>query len=88
MKRMNMFLRWMVRKGPVDLGLWDFIKPCELLIPLDVHVGKVSRSLGLLDRKANDFKSVLELTQKLKEFDPDDPIKYDFVLFGAGVNSD
>ena len=88
MKRMNMFLRWMVRKGPVDLGLWDFIKPCELLIPLDVHVGKVSRSLGLLDRKANYFKSVLELTQKLKEFDPDDPIKYDFALFGAGVNSD
>ena len=51
-------------------------------------MGKVSRSLGLLDRKANDFKSVLELTQKLKEFDPDDPIKYDFALFGAGVNSD
>ena len=88
MKRMNMFIRWMARKGPVDLGLWDFIKPSELLIPLDVHVGKVSRSLGLLQRKANDFKSVLGLTKKLAEFDPNDPIKYDFALFGAGINKD
>lgn len=86
MKRINMFLRWMVRKGPVDLGLWDFIKTDELLIPLDVHVGKISRSLGLLQRNSNDFKSVIELTQKLKEFDQKDPIKYDFALFGAGVN--
>ena len=87
MKRMNMFLRWMVRKGPVDLGVWDFIKPGELLIPLDVHVGNVSRSLGLLERNANDYKSVLELTKKLREFDSSDPVKYDFALFGAGVNS-
>ncbi len=87
MKRMNMFLRWMVRKGPVDLGIWDFIKSSELLIPLDVHVGNVSRSLGLLKRNANDFKSVIELTQKLREFDDNDPIKYDFALFGAGINS-
>lgn len=87
MKRMNMFLRWMVRKGPVDLGIWDFIKPGELLIPLDVHVGNVSRSLGLLERNANDYKSVLELTKKLREFDSSDPVKYDFALFGAGVNS-
>ena len=87
MKRMNMFLRWMVRRGPVDLGIWDFIKPSELLIPLDVHVGNVSRSLGLLERNANDYKSVLELTKKLREFDNSDPVKYDFALFGAGINS-
>ncbi len=88
MKRMNMFLRWMVRGGPVDLGIWDFIKTDELLIPLDVHVGKVSRYLGLLERKSNDFKSVVLLTDKLREFDPYDPVKYDFALFGAGINSD
>ena len=86
MKRMNMFLRWMIRKSEVDIGLWNFMKKNELLIPLDVHVGNVSRSLGLLKRNANDFKSVIELTQKLKEFDPNDPVKYDFALFGAGVN--
>lgn len=84
-KRVNMFLRWMVRDGEVDLGVWNFIKKPELLIPLDVHVGKVSRKLGLLSRNANDFKSVVELTNVLKKFDPKDPIKYDFALFGAGV---
>ena len=88
MQRMNMYLRWMIRSGPVDMALWDFLKKCELLIPLDVHVGNVSRSLGLLGRNANDFKSVIELTQKLMEFDSDDPVKYDFALFGVGVNSD
>ena len=88
MKRMNMFLRWMIRSGPVDMALWDFLNKSELLIPLDVHVGNVSRSLGLLGRNANDFKSVIELTQKLMEFDSDDPVKYDFALFGVGVNSD
>lgn len=87
MKRMCMYLRWMVRKGPVDLGVWNFITPAELYIPLDVHVGRISRQLGLLNRKANDFKSVIELTNKLKEFCPEDPIKYDFALFGYGVNN-
>lgn len=87
MKRMCMYLRWMVRKGPVDLGVWHFITPAELYIPLDVHVGRISRQLGLLNRKANDFKSVIELTNKLKEFCPEDPIKYDFALFGYGVNN-
>ncbi len=77
----------MVRSGPVDLALWDFMKPSELLIPLDVHVGNVSRSLGLLERNANDYKSVIQLTDKLKKFDPVDPVKYDFALFGAGINS-
>lgn len=86
-KRYNMFLRWMIRKGPVDFGIWKFKKPSELLIPLDVHVGNVSRKFGLLKRKSNDFKAVVELTEKLKEFDPDDPVKYDFALFGLGVNS-
>lgn len=85
MKRLNMFLRWMVRKPPVDLALWNFIKPSELLIPLDVHVGNVSRKMGLLSRNANDFKSVLSLTDKLREYDAEDPVKYDFAMFGAGV---
>ena len=87
MKRMCMYLRWMVRKGPVDLGAWKFMKPSELYIPLDVHVARVSRQEGLLTRKANDFKAVIELTNKLKEFDSEDPIKYDFAIFGYGVNN-
>lgn len=88
MKRMNMFLRWMVRKNsPVDIGIWDFIPPSELFIPLDVHVGNISRELGLLERRQNDSKAVFEITSKLKEFDPDDPVKYDFALFGYGVNN-
>lgn len=87
MKRMCMYLRWMVRKGPVDFGIWHEIKPSELYIPLDVHVGRISRETGLLTRNANDFKSVLEITNHLKEFCPEDPIKYDFALFGYGVNN-
>lgn len=86
MKRMCMFLRWMVRKSAVDVGIWKFMKPADLYIPLDVHVGRVSRQMGLLTRKANDFKSVIELTQNLKELCPEDPIKYDFAMFGYGVN--
>ena len=85
MKRMNMFLRWMVRKGPVDLGVWNFIKPSELLIPLDVHVARISREMGLLTRKSNDFKAVKELTNNLKKICPSDPVKYDFAMFGYGV---
>ena len=87
MKRMCMYLRWMVRKSSVDVGIWKFMKPSELYIPLDVHVGRISRQMGLLTRKANDFKAVEELTGKLKEFCPDDPVKYDFAMFGYGVNS-
>lgn len=86
MKRMCMYLRWMVRKGPVDLDLWHFMKPCELLIPLDVHVAKISREMGLLACKSDNFKAVLELTENLKKFDIHDPIKYDFAMFGYGVN--
>lgn len=85
MKRMNMFLRWMVRKGPVDLGIWNFIQPKDLLIPLDVHVARISREMGLLTRKSNDFKAVIELTERLRDFCPNDPTKYDFALFGFGV---
>ncbi len=88
MKRLNMFLRWMVRDGLVDFGIWDFIKKDELLIPLDTHVARLSREFGLLKRKQNDYKAVIELTDKLKEFDQNDPVKYDFALFGLGVNSE
>ena len=86
MKRLNMFLRWMVRGGCVDFGIWDFIKKSELLIPLDTHVARLSREFGLLKRKQNDYKAVIELTEKLKEYDETDPVKYDFALFGLGVN--
>ena len=85
MKRMNMFLRWMVRKPPVDLGIWEFMNTKDLLIPLDVHVARISRNMGLLNRKSNDFKAVFELTEKLKEFCPEDPVKYDFAMFAFGV---
>lgn len=85
MKRMNMFLRWMIRKGPVDLGIWEFMQPEDLLIPLDVHVARISRQMGLLTRKSNDFKAVIELTQQLRYFDKKDPVKYDFAMFGFGV---
>ena len=87
MKRMCMLLRWLVRKSIVDVGIWNFMPISELYIPLDVHVGNVSRQMGLLTRKANDFKSVIELTNNLKKFCPEDPIKYDFAMFGYGVNN-
>lgn len=86
MKRMCMFLRWMVREGEVDLGVWDFIPTSELLIPLDVHVARLSREMGLLKRSSNDFKAVFELTQCLKKWDKKDPVRYDFAIFGLGVN--
>ena len=85
MKRMNMFLRWMVRKSSVDRGIWTFMKPKYLLIPLDVHVARLSRSMGLLKRKSNDYKAVQELMTHLKIFCPDDPVKYDFAMFAFGV---
>ena len=87
-KRLNMFLRWMVRKDNlgVDFGIWEKIDPAMLYIPLDLHSGNTARRLGLLTRKMNDWKSVEELTEILREFDPSDPVKYDFALFGLGVN--
>ena len=86
-KRLNMLLRWFVRDGAVDLGIWKFIDKSELLIPLDTHVARLSREFGLLKRKNNDFQSVIEITEGLKKFDPTDPVKYDFALFGYGVNN-
>jgi len=86
-KRINMYLRWMCRqdnKG-VDLGIWKNISPSLLSCPLDVHSGNVARKLGLLTRKQNDGKAVAELDLKLRELDPNDPVKYDFALFGLGV---
>jgi uncharacterized protein (TIGR02757 family) len=80
-KRINLALRWLVRDGPIDLGLWKNIKPATLYIPLDVHVARTARKIGLLERKSNDKKAVIELTEKLREFCPDDPVKYDFALF-------
>jgi len=87
-KRLNMFLRWMVRRDNhgVDFGIWDKIDPSMLYIPLDLHSGNTARRLGLLTRKINDWKAVEELTEVLREFDPADPVKYDFALFGLGVN--
>ncbi len=86
LKRLNMALRWLVRRdGIVDLGVWDSITPAQLRIPLDVHVGDVSRELGLLCRRSNDRKAVEELTARLREFNPDDPTLYDFALFGIGM---
>jgi uncharacterized protein (TIGR02757 family) len=86
-KRMNMFLRWMVRKDKtgVDFGIWNAIPPSALLCPLDVHSGNVARKLGLLKRTQNDWRAVTELTDALRKLDPLDPVKYDFALFGLGV---
>jgi len=86
-KRINMFLRWMVRKdaGGVDLGIWKKIPASALKCPLDVHSGRVARKLGLLKRRQDDWLAVEELTAALKEFDPKDPVKYDYALFGLGV---
>ncbi len=86
-KRINMFLRWMVRRDNkgVDFGIWKGIPPSALMIPLDVHSGNTARKLGLLQRKQNDWKAVEELTRTLRVFDPEDPVKYDFALFGTGV---
>ncbi len=88
-KRLNMFLRWMVRDDGrgVDMGLWKRIPASALYLPLDVHSGRVARSLGLLTRRQDDWRAVEEVTAKLREFDPADPVKYDFALFGAGVNN-
>ncbi|MEG2319239.1 MAG: TIGR02757 family protein, partial [Mucinivorans sp.] len=86
-KRLCMFLKWMVRKdlNGVDFGIWDKIPPSALYLPLDVHSGNTSRALGLLTRKQSDWKAVEEVTTRLREFDPRDPVRYDFALFCAGI---
>ncbi len=87
-KRLNMFLRWMVRSNDrgVDFGLWKTVSPAHLMCPLDVHSGRTARKLGLLSRKQDDWKAVEELTENLRTFDADDPVKYDFALFGLSVS--
>jgi uncharacterized protein (TIGR02757 family) len=86
-KRINMFLRWMVRKDKygVDFGIWDSIRPSDLYCPLDIHSGNVARKLGLVQRKQNDWKALEELMVHLRAFDKEDPVKYDFALFGLGI---
>ena len=86
-KRLNMFLRWMVRKDNtgVDFGVWNTISPADLICPCDVHVDRVARRLELITRKQTDWKTAVELTEELRKFDPADPVKYDFALFGLGV---
>jgi uncharacterized protein (TIGR02757 family) len=86
-KRLNLFLRWMVRKDSIDSGLWSReVDKAKLIIPVDTHVYKVSRKLGLVERKSCDMKFAIELTEKLKTFDPNDPVKYDFALCHIGVD--
>jgi uncharacterized protein (TIGR02757 family) len=86
-KRLNMFLRWMVRKDDkgVDFGIWETISPAILVCPIDLHVARVARRLGILQRKQTDWKAATELTEYLRTLDREDPVKYDFALFGLGV---
>lgn len=86
-KRINMFLRWMVRKDDkgVDFGIWNKISPSQLICPCDLHVDRIGRSLGLIKRKQTDWQTAMELTKNLRVFDATDPVKYDFALFGLGV---
>lgn len=89
-KRLNMYLRWMVRKDNrgVDFGIWDSIDSSELLLPLDVHTGNIARKLEILNRKQNDWKALEEIMEVLRDFDSSDPVKYDFALFGLGAFDD
>jgi len=86
-KRLNMFLRWMVRQDDkgVDFGIWTRIRPAQLVCPCDVHVERTSRRLGLITRRQMDWQTALQLTDNLRQFDPADPVKYDFALFGLGL---
>lgn len=86
-KRLNMFLRWMIRNDNcgVDFGIWKSLSSADLYLPLDVHTGNVSRKLGLLNRKQSDWKAVEEVTNQLRKMDATDPVKYDFALFGLGI---
>ena len=84
MKRWMMYLRWMVRRDVLDMGLWSGVKRSELIMPLDTHTFNVSRSLGLLKRGQCDLRAAVELTENLRLFDPEDPLKYDFALYRIG----
>jgi uncharacterized protein (TIGR02757 family) len=87
-KRINMYLRWMVRDDNrgVDFGLWKRISPAQLVCPCDLHVDRVGRKLKLITRKQTDWQTALQLTENLRKFDPSDPVKYDFALFGLGID--
>jgi uncharacterized protein (TIGR02757 family) len=87
-KRLNMYLRWMVRPGPVDFGHWSCLEPADLMVPVDVHVGRQARQLGLLTRKSNDWKAVRRLTAVCRHLCPSDPARYDFAFFGVGAQDD
>jgi uncharacterized protein (TIGR02757 family) len=85
-KRLNMYLRWMVRRRDrLDLGLWEEVSPSQLLIPLDTHVGRIARRIGLTEWAAADWSAVLEITENLRRLDPEDPVKYDFALARLGI---
>ncbi len=84
-KRICMYLRWVVRKGPVDLGIWKSIKPQQLVLPLDVHSGRQARALGMLERKQNDWRAAVELTENCRSLNPKDPARFDFAFFGSGA---
>jgi uncharacterized protein (TIGR02757 family) len=84
-KRINMFLRWMVRKDVIDFGIWKHIKPSQLICPLDLHVSRVAKKFGLITRPRADWQSAVELTENLKKMDPLDPVKYDIALFSLGA---
>jgi uncharacterized protein (TIGR02757 family) len=86
-KRMNLFLRWMIRKDEIDLGLWSKITPAKLIMPVDVHVARMSKRLKLVKRRSVDLKFSVELTESLKKFDPLDPVRYDFALCHSGIDS-
>ena len=86
-KRICLFLRWVVRKSPVDLGIWNIIHPTELYIPLDAHVAKMAHQLGITTRKTEDWKMVQQVTNYMKTIFPDDPCRGDFALFGYSINN-
>ena len=85
-KRMNLFLRWMVRNRDIDLGIWDRVQPSKLIIPLDTHIARIARCIGLTERSVADWKTAAEITGSLKRLDPDDPLKYDFALCHHGIS--
>jgi uncharacterized protein (TIGR02757 family) len=88
-KRFNMFLRWMIRSGDgVDFGIWNHVPPSKLIIPIDTHIARISRNIGLTNRKNADWKMAKEITENLKIFSPDDPVKYDFALCHTGISGD
>ena len=84
-KRMNLFLRWMVRRTPPDLGIWDFVDPAKLVVPLDTHVHRIATFLGLSDRKTPDWKAAKAITGRFSKFDPADPVRYDFAVCRLGI---